>query len=856
MQPVKTSETRPLLMRIAFSQLENRPPGRLKHSRHSARRICPTVGQADMPVLHAGRNMCVGPHAADSAKRIRAVCGTASLCLLGSLHDLTAIISIAPCSETWRLFKSAAEENLLHIAISEADCPRLPAVEAITIPIIKTGEEMPQILLDLRTSKIYKWKSSIIIYDDSISRDMTTRIIGCISHTTHIETQAASVSLMKLKSNSSFNEMRDNLKEILHSIRTNTMGRNFMIIVKYEFVETVMEYAKLFKLVHTKSQWLYVITDTNFKTHNIMRFKRLLKEGDNVAFVYNYTTIHNKCTSGIVCHSQEIVTSFSKALDEAIVDEFEVASQVSDEEWNAIRPSKAERRNWLLNKMKTDLLQNGICGNCTKWKFQTGETWGKEYSQNNTSESTADILSVGTWRPSDGPTITDELFPHITQGFRGKTLPVLTFHNPPWQIIRTNESGHIVEYKGLVFDIIKELANNLNFTYTVEIAKSTFKKETFTNVTDYAISETLTNEIPSVFYSLIQNKTIALGACAFTITEESKNFINFTIPITTQTYTFLVARPRELSRALLFISPFTGDTWLCLSAAIVFVGPILYYIHRCSPVYEYKGLPKRGGLSSIENCIWYMYGALLQQGGMHLPSADSARILVGSWWLVVLVVATTYCGNLVAFLTFPKIDIPITTTTELLAHRETVTWSLPPGSFLEKEIKQSGSKFKQIYDGRLKVKKTPELLKLIENGKHVFLDWKIRLQYIMKQQHLETDRCDLALGLEEFIDEQIALIVAQDSPYLNIINDEIKKLHQVGLIDKWLKDYLPKKDKCWKNRHIIEVNNHTVNMDDMQGSFFVLFFGFLVGFFIILMEKLWYHYMVERKKKIIQPFIS
>lgn len=74
-------------------------------------------------------------------------------------------------------------------------------------------------------------------------------------------------------------------------------------------------------------------------------------------------------------------------------------------------------------------------------------------------------------------------------------------------------------------------------------------------------------------------------------------------------------------------------------------------------------------------------------GGMHLPYADSARLIVGSWWLVVLVVATTYCGNLVAFLTFPKIDIPITTVDELLAHRDTVTWSMSRGSFLEEQLK-------------------------------------------------------------------------------------------------------------------------------------------------------------------------
>lgn len=77
----------------------------------------------------------------------------------------------------------------------------------------------------------------------------------------------------------------------------------------------------------------------------------------------------------------------------------------------------------------------------------------------------------------------------------------------------------------------------------------------------------------------------------------------------------------------------------------------------------------------------------------------------------------------------------------------------------------------------------------IENGKHVHIDWKIKLQYIMKKQYLDSDRCDLALGfdyfffifvkhfgiflgLDEFFNEQLAMIVSQDTPYLQIFNDE------------------------------------------------------------------------------------
>ncbi|KAJ8961600.1 hypothetical protein NQ314_005917, partial [Rhamnusium bicolor] len=990
---------------------------------------------------------------------------------------LTAILSIASCSDTWKLFRAAEDEYLLHMAISETDCPRLPGSRAITIPLIKRGEEMPQLILDFRSAGIYNWKSVVIIYDKTLDRDMANRVIKSITQQSDYNVKASGVSLIKLENNIS----RTDLKSVLSTIHPKTVGGNFMVIVSYELVESIMEYAKSLE----------------------MDFFIVVMQG------------------GKTCHTEEVLEGFIKALDEAVQDEYDTAGQVSDEEWEAIRPTKLERRDYLLERVKKHLLKYGTCDNCTCWQMKTGETWGKEYqfsnlSHNSSSESLIDIISVGAWRPSDGPSMTDELFVHISHGFRGKNLPLVSFHNPPWQILKTNESGDVTEYKGLVFDIIKELSNNLNFTFTVEIVNKTTMNNTTGN-TSLEITNIATNNIPSEFIDMIRNKTVALGAGAFTITEENKEVINFTNAISTQTYTFLVARPKELSRALLFISPFTGDvklqvtmdirtffskidessstsdseinppikklkldhtnetvpvslylikevnrsegfslladesadisgkeqypldqatrtkaeqlscssstpkfiiclniiakcsaqlepvtnslqgksvnlldvqkhienllqifennrkdaneylrsiftrsveiadefgieieqpriarqenndmglivkntaetynienfeeesstwiqywdqcrlnnddinmefhdllkkyeffpaisqaikiflsmppttytierffsilrrvktwlrstigetrltgTWLCLSLSIISMGPILYYIHRFSPVYEYKGIRKKGGLSSVQNCIWYMYGALLQQG---------------SWWLVVLVVATTYCGNLVAFLTFPKIDIPITTIDELIAHKDTITWSFRHGSFLERQLKTSTeSRFKILYDEGIKDVDIKDMILQVQNGKHVFIDWKIRLQYMMKKQYLQTDRCDLALGLDDFFDEQLALIVAQDTPYLPTINAEIKKLHQVGLIQKWLQDYLPKKDRCWKNRHIVEVNNHTVNMDDMQGSFFVLFFGFLLSILLLLVEKLCFKHSVKKKVKIIQPF--
>lgn len=96
-------------------------------------------------------------------------------------------MSITSCEETWRLFKAAQDENLLHMAISgnkrefyvgntkgvinfflESDCPRLPTDQALTVPLIIPGEEMPQIVLDMRTFNAYLWKSAVIIYDETL----------------------------------------------------------------------------------------------------------------------------------------------------------------------------------------------------------------------------------------------------------------------------------------------------------------------------------------------------------------------------------------------------------------------------------------------------------------------------------------------------------------------------------------------------------------------------------------------------------------------------------------------------------------------------------------------------------------
>lgn len=116
-----------------------------------------------------------------------------------------------------------------------------------------------------------------------------------------------------------------------------------------------------------------------------------------------------------------------------------------------------------------------------------------------------------------------------------------------------------MEYSGLVFDIMKQLAKTLNFTIKVNTIPKTNIIQNATKLTEIDNENILTNHVPDVILQMVKNKSVAFGACAITVMNMLKYQINYTIPISTQSYTLLVARPKELSRALLFISPFTED---------------------------------------------------------------------------------------------------------------------------------------------------------------------------------------------------------------------------------------------------------------------------------------------------------
>lgn len=77
---------------------------------------------------------------------------------------------------------------------------------------------------------------------------------------------------------------------------------------------------------------------------------------------------------------------------------------------------------------------------------------------------------------------------------------------------------------------------------------------------------------------MILQKKVLFAACAYTVNNKRKGQINFTLPIFMQTYSFLTAKPSQLSRALLFTAPFAKEVSSSKEDALLYCSTLMFLI--------------------------------------------------------------------------------------------------------------------------------------------------------------------------------------------------------------------------------------------------------------------------------------
>lgn len=153
---------------------------------------------------------------------------------------------------------------------------------------------MSQLLLDLRINKAFTWASVVLLHDESLDRDMVTKLIQSLS-VTQGEITSSAISVLRLSLQNTAANRRREIVAQLKALPLQHVGENFLVIVNMELMSTILEISKTLDMTGPTTQWLYIISDMDGTHDNISAYTQHLGEGENIAFAYNATIDEESC---------------------------------------------------------------------------------------------------------------------------------------------------------------------------------------------------------------------------------------------------------------------------------------------------------------------------------------------------------------------------------------------------------------------------------------------------------------------------------------------------------------------------------------------------------------------------------
>ncbi|XP_076096281.1 putative glutamate receptor isoform X3 [Mytilus galloprovincialis] len=388
-----------------------------------------------------------------------------------------------------------------------------------------------------------------------------------------------------------------------------------------------------------------------------------------------------------------------------------------------------------------------------------------------------------------------------------------------------NEKISEGNYTGFTMFVLQRLAHQLNFTFRIvepEDGQWGIKK----------------NDSWTGMIGLLEDRKVDIVAAPLTVTYDRSQTVDFLYPIFFDTNRIVIGRPidDDDNKWRTLIDIFSGTVLAYIAASIIFVTIFLCFVEKVNPYYFLEKNKEKSRLSKLSDCVWYNYGALLTQGGTNTPDSQTGRTVLSYWWIFCIVSMAIYSGNLVAFLTVAKDELPFTTMSGMV-QQEKYKWGLYGHGAMHSYLSESTLPIHQeVWNGIVGFNHSDPSVLMSSEDKQ--FDKVIRGNYAyfavnLVAQYYKVRGFDILILPEIIATIPNAFALQKNSPYEEMFSREIMRMHENGLIDTWLKAGYPPSTQT-----TIKFQAKVIEFKDLQSAFYLIGIGVTSGVISWILERI------------------
>ncbi|KAG6463923.1 hypothetical protein O3G_MSEX014160 [Manduca sexta] len=357
--------------------------------------------------------------------------------------------------------------------------------------------------------------------------------------------------------------------------------------------------------------------------------------------------------------------------------------------------------------------------------------------------------------------------------------------------------------------------------------------------------------------------------------------MDLSIPYTTQCWTFLTPEALTDNSWKTLILPFKLNMWIAVLLVLLITGTIFYamaryYMNLQDYRHDHDKRPFANALNQhpyrtecrlhiyfadakpvglyvfgeIINSILYTYGMLLVVSLPRLPTGWSIRLLTGWYWLYCILLVVSYRASMTAILANPAPRVTIDTLQELADSKVTCG-----GWGIETKKPEISDRFETINDPN-------DAANRVAQGVYAYYDNSNFLKYISVKRKsgltMESDNAttngslvppkpheerDLHIMSDCVVNIPISIGFHKNSPFKPLADIYIRRIVEVGLVEKWLNDAM-------EPIRALEVNDEEIkalmNLKKLYGAFVALAIGYFLSGICFLLEIIHWNCMVKK----------